>query len=97
MSKSAKAAPATHAPIIDTLDVYNEKVDFQNLVPIGDSKGWNIEPVPVKPIFFDIAWNFVSYPNPEGAEGKKQAKAQGQGQGQEASSKKGFLGGFFGR
>lgn len=94
ISKSTKASPATHAPLIDTLETYNEKVDFQNLVPIKNSKEWKLDPVPAKPVFFDIAWNFVSYPGEGAAEGKKEAKAPEQ----ESSSRKGgFLGGLFGR
>jgi len=51
-----------------------------------------VEAVPVKPVFFDIAWNFVGYPV-KGEEKKVQKKME-----EQAPTKKGgFLGGLFGR
>ncbi|KAF8476891.1 hypothetical protein BDZ91DRAFT_672115 [Kalaharituber pfeilii] len=90
VAKAAKNAPSAHAPLIDTLEAYNGKVDFSNLVPLPPK----VEPVPVKPIFFDIAWNFVEYPQQQ----RKEVTVQEPAKAQEATPKKGgFLGGLFGR
>ena len=57
--------------------------------------GVEVEAVPVKPVFFDIAWNFVGYPV-KGEE--KELKVQKKEEGEQAPTKKGgFLGGLFGR
>jgi len=47
------------APLIDRLDEYpTNGVDLTNLVTYPPK----IEPIPVKPLFFDIAWNYIEYP-----------------------------------
>jgi signal recognition particle subunit SRP68 len=81
--------------LAERLNQYPSKeVDMQNLVQ------WppKLEPVPVKPLFFDAAWNYIEYPGqdikqaatngPE--EGKHEATAQ-----QTTQQKKGWFG--FGR
>ncbi|KAL8946085.1 MAG: hypothetical protein Q9222_007471 [Ikaeria aurantiellina] len=46
-------------PMIERLDVYPpEGVDLTNLVTYPPK----IQPVPVKPIFLDVAWNYIDYP-----------------------------------
>ena len=53
------------APWIEGLDEYPANgVDLANLVVYPP----RLRPVPVKPIFLDVAWNYVDYPR---AEGKK--------------------------
>ena len=91
IAKSAKDSPATHAPLIDTLNVYNEKIDFANLVPVKSAGKGGVEPVPVKPVFFDIAWNFVQYPAKEEKKIAEVKKAD------EAAPKKGGFLGLWGR
>ena len=56
------------APIGLNLDQYPPRdVDLTNLVVYPPK----IEPIPVKPLFFDLAWNYVDYPGrtPVGANG----------------------------
>lgn len=77
----------THAPLIDTLGTYNEKIDFGNLVPLKNG----VEAVPVKPVFFDIAWNFVGYPVKGEEKSVEVTKEE-----QALARKGGFLGGLFG-
>ncbi|KAK6507556.1 hypothetical protein TWF481_005986 [Arthrobotrys musiformis] len=49
-------------PLIENLGVYPETgVDFTNLIDFPPK----VKPVPVKPIFFDIAWNYIEYPGLE--------------------------------
>ena len=49
------------------LNRYEEDVDLSNLVNFPP----RLRPVPVKPLFFDIAWNYVQYPGkPATSEGR---------------------------
>lgn len=50
------------APLIEKLSEYPSKeVDLTNLVTYPP----RLEPVPVKPLFFDVAWNYIEYPGRE--------------------------------
>lgn len=81
-----------HPPLIDTLNKYSENVNFGRLVPLPP----RIEGVPVKPIFFDIAWNFVGYPGQ--TEEKAGGRANEKANALDGTAKKGgFLGGLFRR
>ncbi|KAF3904943.1 hypothetical protein ABW20_dc0109879 [Dactylellina cionopaga] len=49
-------------PLIENLGAYPENgVDFANLIDFPPK----VKAVPVKPIFFDIAWNYIEYPGTE--------------------------------
>ncbi|KAK6346774.1 hypothetical protein TWF696_006883 [Orbilia brochopaga] len=49
-------------PLIENLGAYPEAgVDFANLIDFPPK----VKAVPVKPIFFDIAWNYIEYPGVE--------------------------------
>ena len=53
------------APLIQDLHRYplpGTHVDLQNLVTYPPK----IEPVPVKPLFLDVAWNYIDYPRGKG-------------------------------
>ncbi|KAF3134382.1 hypothetical protein TWF703_006364 [Orbilia oligospora] len=53
---------AVGKPLIESLAVYPESgVDFTNLIDFPPK----VKPIPVKPIFFDIAWNYIEYPGLE--------------------------------
>ena len=54
-SKGAKLA--YDPPVIEKLDQY-EDVDLTNLVTYPPK----LQPIPVKPLFFDLAWNYIDYP-----------------------------------
>jgi signal recognition particle subunit SRP68 len=50
---------STKRPLAEQLNQYSSKgVDLQNLI-LWPPK---LEPVPVKPLFFDAAWNYIEYP-----------------------------------
>lgn len=57
-SSSANPAP----PLVERLDEYpalgSGNVDLSNLVTYPPK----LEPVPVKPLFLDVAWNYIEYP-----------------------------------
>ena len=78
-------------PLIDQIDTYplNGRVDLTNLVRYPP----RLEAIPLKPIFLDLAWNYIEYPGraSEEPEVKQEVKDQAQPQKQ----KKGWFG--FGR
>lgn len=57
---ASKAHLTSGVPIVERLEEYppSGKVDLYNLVT------WppKLKPVPVKPLFFDVAWNYIEYP-----------------------------------
>lgn len=59
LSASAKV-PVQTSPLVENLDRYppNGEVDLTRLVNYPPK----IEAVPVKPLFFDVAWNYIEYP-----------------------------------
>ncbi|KUI54995.1 Laccase-4 [Cytospora mali] len=60
----SKAAPR---PLIDRLGQYPaEGVDLEKIVTYPPK----MEPIPVKPLFLDVAWNYVQYPQEQGAQTK---------------------------
>lgn len=81
------------APVIETLDTYpsSGSVDLANLVqwPV------KLKPVPVKPLFLDVAWNYIEYPGRGGENGKKGAESGKENGAKETQIKKGWFG--FGR
>lgn len=57
---ASKAGLSNAAPVVERLNEYptSGSVDLKNLVT------WppKLKPVPVKPLFLDVAWNYVEYP-----------------------------------
>ncbi|KAH7371099.1 hypothetical protein BKA66DRAFT_424675 [Pyrenochaeta sp. MPI-SDFR-AT-0127] len=57
---ASKAGLTNTAPVVEILNEYpaSGSVDLKNLVT------WppKLKPVPVKPLFLDVAWNYVEYP-----------------------------------
>ncbi|RMD41263.1 hypothetical protein DV735_g3876, partial [Chaetothyriales sp. CBS 134920] len=72
-SVATTATPSTGSepPLIQQLHLnrYNPHVDLSNIVnyPI------KLVPIPVKPLFFDIAWNYIQYPSQGGRDGESLA------------------------
>ncbi|KAI9846580.1 MAG: hypothetical protein M1837_003821 [Sclerophora amabilis] len=65
-----KSSTIPGRPVVETLDTYPSRsnvggksngvvVDLSNLVTYPPTK---LEPVAVKPIFLDVAWNYIEYP-----------------------------------
>jgi len=58
-SASASATRSGQAPLIERLDEYPATgVDLTRLVTYPP----RLEAIPVKPLFLDIAWNYIQYP-----------------------------------
>lgn len=99
VSAAATAKTAPHAaPLVQKLNSYpapGTQVDLQNLVTYPPK----IEPVPVKPLFLDVAWNYIDYPGREARPSAKQERPAVNGVAdaskEEPQKKKGWFG--FGR
>ena len=79
-------------PIVERLDEYDDDLDLKNLVSYPPK----LQPIPVKPLFFDLAWNYIEYPgrapaavNGDAVDGVKNAAEE------KKETKKGWFG--FGR
>ncbi|KAI1774909.1 hypothetical protein F4818DRAFT_441732 [Hypoxylon cercidicola] len=74
--KTTKTTPPTaRTPLVQRLFEYPaEGVDLENLVNYPPK----VEPIPVKPLFFDVAWNYIDYPGkaPAAAPEPEQNSAQ---------------------
>lgn len=59
-TQATAAKAATGRPlIIERLNDYaSDEVDLTRLVPYPPT----LQPVPVKPLFLDVAWNYIDYP-----------------------------------
>lgn len=89
-----KSGGANTQPLIERLNEYPAKdVNLENLVPYPPK----LEPVPVKPLFFDVAWNYIEYPGRETNKAMENGvkEAPGTSAEQIAQQKKGWFG--FGR
>lgn len=76
-------------PLVRRLYEYPaEGADLENLVSYPPK----IEPIPVKPLFFDVAWNYIAYP---GTTPLTESKEEGPRSEQATPKKKGWFG--FGR
>jgi signal recognition particle subunit SRP68 len=92
-----QTSSANKGPLIERLNEYpSQGVDLENLVSYPPK----LEPVPVKPLFFDAAWNYIEYPGREvekaiqnGVRGSSSAESKSAEQ--TAQQKKGWFG--FGR
>jgi signal recognition particle subunit SRP68 len=77
-----------HYSVLDRLDQWPEKVNFQNIVH------WppRVQPVPVKPVFLDIAWNFIQYPGTDIAKIQQQEQQTLEQQAEKEEERKSLLG-----
>jgi signal recognition particle subunit SRP68 len=89
---ASKAGLPSAAPVVERLNEYpaSGAVDLKNLVT------WppKLKPVPVKPLFLDVAWNYVEYPG-RVAPAKQEPKAEEETKPEEPAPKKGWF--SFGR
>lgn len=78
------AQSASQRPLVERLHQFaGVGSDLSNLVPYPPQ----MQPVPVKPLFLDVAWNYIDYPRGEGAR---------RDEGEEVAAKKGGRRGWFG-
>lgn len=94
-SKSARAT-TDPSPLIGRLHTYPaHEIDLRNLVTYPPK----LEAAPVKPLFFDAAWNYIEYPGRQTAkpvQAREQAEESSEpGEAQTTQQKKGWFG--FGR
>ncbi len=52
-------AKASAVPLSERLEQYPEQVDLENVVTYPPQ----FVPIPVKPLFMDVAWNYIEYPD----------------------------------
>jgi signal recognition particle subunit SRP68 len=94
MDRQKAATEGTYRPpLAERLDEYPaEDIDLTNLVNFPPK----LRPIPVKPLFFDLAWNYIDYPgrSPSGVNGAPTAPKTGSEEKKEPA-KKGWFG--FGR
>lgn len=62
-AEGSSSRAANERPVVERLHEYSgEGSDLNHLVPTLPE----LQPVPVKPLFLDVAWNYIGYPR-EGA------------------------------
>ncbi|KAF2837334.1 signal recognition particle protein [Patellaria atrata CBS 101060] len=93
---TTSSTPAATAPLVENLMAYPEPgklVDLKNLVQYPPK----LQPVMVKPLFFDVAWNYIEYPgrSTRGKAGVQEEKEEESEERRETPKKKGWFG--FGR
>ncbi|KAL8783656.1 MAG: hypothetical protein Q9195_009330 [Heterodermia aff. obscurata] len=98
MVKAAEAESKTALPMIERLDEYPANgADLSNLVTYPPK----IQPIPVKPLFYDFASNYIEYPGRGRERDDQKADAPGSGvdgKGEpKQEAKKGWFGFGFGR
>ncbi|KAL4937192.1 hypothetical protein BDV06DRAFT_203436 [Aspergillus oleicola] len=83
---------ANQRPVVERLHEYSaDSLDLGNLVPYPPE----IRPVPVKPLFLDVAWNYIDYPR-DGKGVVESGNVQQHGQKEPAEEKKQGRRGWFG-
>lgn len=63
----AQSSAGEQRPLVERLHQFQQGTDLSNLVPYPPQ----MKPVPVKPLFLDVAWNYIDYPH----EGQQQDEA----------------------
>lgn len=59
---STESGSSQQRPLVERMHQFSLANDLNNLVPYPPQ----MQPVPVKPLFLDVAWNYINYPQ-EGA------------------------------
>lgn len=91
-AKSSVGGTKSTTPLVRRLFEYPaEGADLENLVTYPPK----VEPIPVKPLFFDVAWNYIDYPGKTYVAPAQSEDSQAQPGQPAGSQKKGWFG--FGR
>ncbi|KAJ5586904.1 uncharacterized protein N7459_002669 [Penicillium hispanicum] len=69
------SGPSQQRPLVERLHQYGAGANLGNLVPYPPQ----MQPVPVKPLFLDVAWNYIDYP--QAAEPETPAPEEKKGRG----------------
>jgi signal recognition particle subunit SRP68 len=87
LSEAKRESSTFQQPLIERLDEYvADDLDLGNLVPFPPK----MQPIPVKPLFLDVAWNYIDYPR----EGKQIVEPESKSA-EEKQGRRGWFG--FGR
>ncbi|KAJ6102096.1 hypothetical protein N7486_004523 [Penicillium sp. IBT 16267x] len=78
-------------PLVERLHQFGPGTDLKNLVPYPPQ----MQPVPVKPLFLDVAWNYIDYPRSTNATANTDTVAQAVAPAPEEKTSRGWFG--FGR
>lgn len=85
--------PKTKIPLLEKLNEFPVgSISLDNLVTYPPV----LEPVPVKPLFFDVAWNYIEYPGRATRSVEKPEATDAKGGAGEDSGKAGGKKGWFG-
>jgi signal recognition particle subunit SRP68 len=88
-----EASQSSQRPVVERLQHYaGSGLDLNNLVPFPPQ----MQPIPVKPLFLDVAWNYIDYPREGPAASQAAAPAQADAPEEEAKGRRGWFG-FGGR
>ena len=88
LSEAQQSSAASQRPAVERLHEYSgDGLDLANLVPYPP----RMQPIPVKPLFLDVAWNYIDYPREGDATQAVQAEPE-----PAAEEKKGGRRGWFG-
>ena len=68
--------------VVERLQEYAGELDLENLVPYPPQ----VRPIPVKPLFLDVAWNYIDYPR------ETARQASGEQLAGKASTRRGWFG-----
>lgn len=60
----ANSSGQQQRPAVERLHQFNPNADLSNLVPYPPK----MQAVPVKPLFLDVAWNYIGYPQNAGSQ-----------------------------
>ncbi|KAN0071515.1 hypothetical protein V8E54_010111 [Elaphomyces granulatus] len=65
LSEPKAGGSSCQPPLIERMDEYAaDSLDLSNLVPYPPK----MQPIPVKPLFLDVAWNYIDYPRDDQVE-----------------------------
>ena len=78
-------------PLVERLHQFGPGAGLKNLVPYPPQ----MQPVPVKPLFLDVAWNYIDYPRSTNATANTDTVAQTVAPAPEEKTSRGWFG--FGR
>ncbi|KAF3028421.1 hypothetical protein E8E15_005911 [Penicillium rubens] len=91
-----EASQSSQRPVVERLQHFaGSGLDLNNLVPYPPQ----MQPIPVKPLFLDVAWNYIDYPREGGQRQEVPAQTPAQAQGpveEETKGRRGWFG-FGGR
>jgi signal recognition particle subunit SRP68 len=91
-----EASQSSQRPVVERLQHFaGSGLDLNNLVPYPPQ----MQPIPVKPLFLDVAWNYIDYPREGGQRQEARTQTQAQAQGpveEETKGRRGWFG-FGGR